>query len=180
LPTAEAVGERATALVLHASGDQATAREHAVAALARYEKVGAVLEAERTRLLLGRILAASGHCAEAVAELSTAAARFDELAAHGHRNAAERELRKLGSRRHRRSSPARHDGSALATLTGREREVAELVAEGRTNPQIATALFLSSKTVETHVRNAFHKLHVSSRLELARLVDQEPTATSGG
>ena len=57
-------------------------------------------------------------------------------------------------------------------LTGREKEMAVLAAHGRTNPQIAAELYLSTKTIETHLRNTFHKLHVTSRLELARLVDR--------
>jgi DNA-binding NarL/FixJ family response regulator len=47
-------------------------------------------------------------------------------------------------------------------------QVARLVVDRRTNPQIAEALFLSPKTVETHMRNIFRKLDVSSRVEVAR------------
>jgi DNA-binding NarL/FixJ family response regulator len=53
-------------------------------------------------------------------------------------------------------------------LTGRELEVAELVLDRRTNREIAEELFLSTKTVETHMRNIFNKLGVSSRVEVAR------------
>jgi DNA-binding CsgD family transcriptional regulator len=48
--------------------------------------------------------------------------------------------------------------------------VVRLVAEGRTNQQVATRLFVSPHTVNTHLRNAFTKLGVRSRVELARLV----------
>ncbi|MBO9531503.1 MAG: helix-turn-helix transcriptional regulator, partial [Solirubrobacteraceae bacterium] len=47
------------------------------------------------------------------------------------------------------------------------REVVALVAAGRTNPAIAEELFLSVKTVETHLRNVFSKLGVASRAEVA-------------
>ena len=57
-------------------------------------------------------------------------------------------------------------------MTGREREIARLVADRRTNAQIAAALFLARKTVETHIRNLFQKLGVSSRVEVARAVER--------
>ena len=69
---------------------------------------------------------------------------------------------------HRRTSRGSSDGTGIELLTGRELEVAELVLDRRTNREIAGELFLSLKTVETHMRNIFHKLGVSSRVEVAR------------
>jgi DNA-binding CsgD family transcriptional regulator len=46
--------------------------------------------------------------------------------------------------------------------------VIELVADGRTNQEVAAALFVSPRTVEFHLRNVFRKLHVHSRAELVR------------
>jgi DNA-binding CsgD family transcriptional regulator len=60
----------------------------------------------------------------------------------------------------------------VETLTEREREVARLVVDRRTNAEIAEALFLSPKTIETHMRNMFRKLDVSSRADVARAVEQ--------
>ena len=57
-------------------------------------------------------------------------------------------------------------------LTERELQVARLVVDRKTNPQIAAELFLSPKTVETHIRNLFHKLDVSSRVDVARAVER--------
>ena len=89
---------------------------------------------------------------------------------------AERELGKLGRRPHRRTRAGRSDGTGIAPLSGRELQVARLVVDRKTNPQIAAELFLSQKTVETHLRNIFRKLDVSSRVELARVVERaEPT-----
>ena len=49
--------------------------------------------------------------------------------------------------------------------------MARLVVDRKTNPQIAAELFLSQKTVETHLRNIFRKIDVSTRVELARVVE---------
>ncbi len=68
--------------------------------------------------------------------------------------------------------------SASGSLTERELEVARLVVDRKTNPEIAAALFLSPKTVETHIRNMFRKLAVSSRVELARAVERADRSES--
>ena len=73
---------------------------------------------------------------------------------------------------YRRTRPGQGNGVGVASLTGRELEVARLVVDRRTNPEIAEALFLSEKTVETHLRNIFRKLQVSSRVEVARAVER--------
>jgi DNA-binding NarL/FixJ family response regulator len=57
-------------------------------------------------------------------------------------------------------------------LTQREREVARLVVDRRTNPEIAAELFLSQKTVETHLSNIFNKLGIADRVSLARAVER--------
>jgi len=50
--------------------------------------------------------------------------------------------------------------------------VARLIVDRRTNAEIASELFLSPKTVESHVRNLFQKLGVSSRVDVARVVER--------
>ncbi|MEI2728383.1 MAG: helix-turn-helix transcriptional regulator [Candidatus Nanopelagicales bacterium] len=60
----------------------------------------------------------------------------------------------------------------MDSLSGREREVADLVATGLTNPQIAEQLFLSVRTVESHLRRIFVKLDVNSRAEVASAVQR--------
>ena len=65
--------------------------------------------------------------------------------------------------------PWRGGRRALGTdLSDREREIALLAAEGRTNREIAAELFLSPRTVETHMSHALRKLGLSSREELRR------------
>ena len=52
------------------------------------------------------------------------------------------------------------------------------MTDRKTNREIAEELFLSQKTIETHLRNVFFKLGVSSRVEVARVVERERSATS--
>jgi DNA-binding NarL/FixJ family response regulator len=107
-----------------------------------------------------------------VAELERAAAAFDTCGALRYRESAERELGKLGHRTHRRTRAGNSNGTGVETLTARELQVARLVVDRKTNPQIAAQLFLSNKTVETHLRNIFRKMDVASRVELARTVER--------
>lgn len=167
LRLARAWGDRAqAALLLEDRPDEAAAfARHAAAAA---DAVEAPVEAARARILAGRALGRRRRD-EALGELERALADAERCGARGTREAALRELRRLGRRPAR--GAAATDG--LASLSAREREVAELVADGRTNAQIAAVLYLSPKTVETHMRNVFAKLRVGSRLEVARRVDRE-------
>jgi ATP/maltotriose-dependent transcriptional regulator MalT len=123
----------------------------------------APLAAARALLLQGRALAAAGRRLEAIEVLIAAEAELDGFGAARLRGEAARELRQLG---HRVVRPAR-DAEA-GPLTAREREIADLVAAGRTNREIAAQLVLSTRTIEAHLRNIFAKLGVRSRVELAR------------
>ena len=122
--------------------------------------------------MAGRALAETGEKDRAVAELQRAAAALDTCGAWRYRDQAERELGKLGHRPHRRTRPGKTNGAGIESLTGRELQVARLVVDRKTNPQIAAELFLSQKTVETHLRNIFHKIDVSSRVGLARAIER--------
>ena len=98
---------------------------------------------------------------------------LDACGALRYRDEAEHELRRLGHRRlHRRTRAGKADASGVESLTERELQIARLVVDRKTNSQIAAELFLSPKTVETHIRNLFHKLDVSSRVEVARVVER--------
>jgi DNA-binding NarL/FixJ family response regulator len=173
LPFVAATVDRTAAVVALAAGDPTAAAELALRAAEADDETGAVIYAARARLLAGRALAAAGDAERAASELERAAAAYGLSGAVRRRDEAERELRKLGHRRlHRRTRPGTRDGDAVASLTERELQVASLIVDRMTNAEIAATLFLSQKTVETHIRNLFHKLGVSSRVEVARAVER--------
>jgi DNA-binding CsgD family transcriptional regulator len=133
------------------------------------ESAGATVEAGRCRVLAGRL---ARDADTAIATFTRAEADLRACGADRFADEAARELRRLGGRptpRQRRSTAA----TGLAALSGREREIAELVALGHTNRQIAGELFLSEKTIEGHLTNVFSKLGVPSRSALAASVAAE-------
>ena len=73
---------------------------------------------------------------------------------------------------YRRTRAKDATGAGVDTLTAREAEIARLVAQRRTNPEVAGELFLSVKTIETHMRNIFRKLDVTSRLDVAPAIER--------
>jgi DNA-binding NarL/FixJ family response regulator len=122
------------------------------AALQRWRELDWPYETARTQVLAGRALQELGDEESAAAQLGTAERA---LAALGATPAAEEVGRLLAP------------GPLPGGLTAREAEVLRLVAAGRSNPEIAVALFLSEKTVARHLSNIFTKLDVSSRTAAA-------------
>jgi DNA-binding CsgD family transcriptional regulator len=120
------------------------------------------IDALWVRLDAGRAFAAVDP-ERAVALLEATAERAAELGAGTLRQLAEQRLRALGVRTWARSRVGQE-------LTDREREIAGLIAEGASNPEIAQTLFLSRKTIERHVSNVLRKVGVRNRAELAARV----------
>ena len=172
LPLAAAWADRAQAAVALDAGDAAYASERALASATAADAVGAPIEAALSRVLAGRALAQAGHREMAVAELQRAVEALDACGALRYRQSAERELGKLGHRTHRRTRPGNPRRPGIESLTERELQVTWLVVDRKTNPEIAAELFLSQKTVETHLRNIFNKMGVSTRVALARAVER--------
>jgi DNA-binding CsgD family transcriptional regulator/tetratricopeptide (TPR) repeat protein len=171
-----AAADLATAAVALEAGDARLAAVRALAGAENADRVGARLAAGFSRSLAGRAFAALGQTERAAAELERAVSTLEACGARRLVAAAERELRRLGRPVHHRSRAGTPEGASVASLTGRELEVARLVVDRRTNPEIAAELFLSIKTVESHLRNIFRKLDASSRGEVARIIERDPAA----
>jgi DNA-binding CsgD family transcriptional regulator len=177
LPAGAVRGACAQAEILLATGDPAEAGRLAVGAAERAGRIGARRDELAARLLAGRALAAVGDRTEAVALLRAVTVDAARGGAFMWRDAAARELRRLGSRvsvENRRASGAESPRS----LTARELDVARLVAEGRPNKAVAAALFLSEKTVEHHLSRVYAKFGVRSRAELTAVVAREGLAAA--
>jgi DNA-binding NarL/FixJ family response regulator len=172
LHLAAAWADRAAAAVALSSGDTSRAIERAIASAEAAQDVGAPIEAALSRTLAGRALAAANQIDQAVVLLQRAATELDACGALRYRDSAERQLGRLGHRPHRRTRPGKTRGPAIEGLTARELQVARLVVDRKTNPEIAAELFLSQKTVETHLSNIFNKMRVTTRVALARAVER--------
>ena len=133
----------------------------------------------RAHALAGLALNARGEHERGIAEIEHAERTLFACGALREAAAAARELRRLGQ-------PAPHrprhtpQASGLAALTRREKEVAAEVASGKTNREVAAALFLSEKTVGNHLGRIFEKLDLHSRAALATLVAREAAAGAAG
>jgi DNA-binding CsgD family transcriptional regulator len=117
----------------------------------------------RTRLMYGEWLRRAGRRAEARVELQAA---HETLTAAGVTAFAERAARELVATGQR---PRRDGANPLELLTAQERLIVGKVAGGATSKEVAAALFLSPRTIDTHLRNSYRKLGISSRRQLREL-----------
>ncbi|HSK94776.1 MAG TPA: LuxR C-terminal-related transcriptional regulator [Candidatus Angelobacter sp.] len=140
-------------------------------ALGIQDRMPMPFERARTQLCYGERLRRAGRRVEARAQLRPALQTFERLGAVDWRKRAATEL---GVSAERLRSP----DAAVDYLSPQELQVALLVAEGGTNREVAAALFVTTKTVEFHLRNVYRKLGIRSRTELARVIAARRTQGS--
>jgi ATP/maltotriose-dependent transcriptional regulator MalT len=166
LPQQMAGARLAYAVAALAKGDADGAVTAGQDAALRFDRAGNPLLAARARVLIGAGLAAAGERQAALDELTSADAFLSACGARQHAAVAARELRRLGRRVAKRRQPTPSSGGS-DDLSARELEVAHHVTMGETNREIAAALFLSEKTIESHLARIYGKLGVHSRTALA-------------
>jgi DNA-binding CsgD family transcriptional regulator len=158
---------RTAAAIAAADDDIEVASATLGAYIQALETAGLNLELIWARIDLGRCLAKLDR-SRAVTAFLAAAELAEACAALSEARLASQALRQLGVRAWRRGRAAR--GVGLEALSEREREVATLIAAGKSNREVADHLVLSPKTVERHLTNILAKLDLRNRTELASRV----------
>jgi DNA-binding CsgD family transcriptional regulator len=161
LPGQLATARLARAGIAAATGDAAAALEDSLAAADLFGAAGMPLHRGQAQLAAADAAGRTGDADVGREQIAGARALFGAAGANWLDASALRAQRRLAARQPRR--PA-----ADPALSARELQVAELVAQGLTNRAIADRLFLSPRTVETHLARVFVKLGVSTRAGVAR------------
>jgi ATP/maltotriose-dependent transcriptional regulator MalT len=159
--------QAATARLRGLLASDADMRGHFEAALAVHDRLPMPFERARTLLCFGERLRRARQRAEAREPLKEALETFERLGARGWAERTRTELRATGEQQARRTE------TAAEQLTPHELQIAVLVAQGMTNREAASALFLSPKTIEYHLGQIYRKLDVRGRAQLARLMAME-------
>jgi DNA-binding CsgD family transcriptional regulator len=160
-PSWLALAARCRALL---ADDEADAHRHFTQALRHHHDAEADFERARTELLYGQELRRQRRAGTARDHLRVAAEVFERFGATPLVRQARAELRAAGE------PVDKACGTAADVLTAQQLEIARLAAEGATNREVAAALFLSTRTVDHHMRNIFTRLGIRSRVDLARLL----------
>jgi DNA-binding NarL/FixJ family response regulator len=160
------VEARSRALI---TGDEDDYRE----AIERLGRSGASAFLARSRLIYGEWLRRSGRRADARRELRAAYEHFVSMGCAAFAGRAERELRSAGE-----TTGARRVDRPVV-LTAQEARIARMARDGLSNADIGARLFISKRTVQYHLHKVFAKLQVTSRNQLATVLDQDPAPSHG-
>jgi DNA-binding CsgD family transcriptional regulator len=155
-------------LIVHRDSNPAGGVHLLRSAAERMEELQIFASAAVLRRHLGRALMDSGENEGARKELKRAHDALARLGARSELEAVREQLRALGAR-----PPAKVVTPGAAGLTGRELEIARMVAERKSNKEIGAELDISARTVSTHLSNIFLKLGVDSRGALADFVREK-------
>ena len=159
-----AVGAEARSLALLAEGEVAEQKYRE--AIERLDRTRLRTELARAHLVYGEWLRRENRRIDARPHLRVAHDAFSDIGADAFAARAQRELLATGE-------TVRKRGPGTDTeLTDQESQIVRLAARGQTNPEIATQLFISPRTVEWHLRKVFGKLGISSRKELRDVVGE--------
>jgi DNA-binding CsgD family transcriptional regulator len=161
-PTEWARGIEARVRALTSDGPAAEA--HYREALERLSRTRLRIELARTHLVYGEWLRREHRRVDAREQLHTAHEMLTTMGVDAFADRARRELLATGETVRKRRVETRSD------LTAQEAQIARLARDGLTNPEIGAQLFISPRTVQYHLRKVFHKLGISSRGELERVV----------
>ncbi|MDQ1583170.1 MAG: hypothetical protein QOF36_1224, partial [Microbacteriaceae bacterium] len=156
-----AAGARCRAMLLAARGDVAAAILVAEQAMVEHDRLPMPFERARSQLLLGQLQRRMRQKGAAAATLRSALATFEDLDTLLWADRARAELAR-----------ASLDLNRTAELTVSEQRIAELVASGMTNRDVAAAMFISPKTVEANLSRIYRKLDIHSRAELRDYIIQ--------
>jgi DNA-binding CsgD family transcriptional regulator len=137
-------------------------------------------ELARTHLLCGQWLRREHQRVAAREQLRTAHGMLDAMGLEALAERARRELLSTGETvRKRGAEPVRtRPVQAVDALTAQESQVARLALDGLSNSEIGVRLFISSRTVQYHLRKVFTKLGISSRGQLHRAMDGDPASAA--
>ena len=160
-PWMKAVAARCRGMLLAAQGDLDAASRAVDMAMTEHDRLPMPFERARTQLLAGQLQRRQRHKDQAATTLREALKIFEHLNTRVWADRARAELARaaVGARR-------------VSSLSPSEQRVAELAASGMTNRDVATALFISPKTVESNLARIYRKLGIHSRAELGRHMGQ--------
>jgi DNA-binding CsgD family transcriptional regulator len=161
IPWARAAAARNRGQLSATEGDLEGALEELDRALVEHERSPRPFERARTLLVLGQIQRRAKQKRVARESLEAALAIFEEFGARLWAEKARAELARISGR------------APTGGLTVTEQRIAELVAGGRSNKEVAAALFVTVKTVERNLSRIYEKLGIRSRTELTRRFAQE-------